>query len=288
MEHKLWREILEIVRSIAARRPARCTFTDDAIVLTYLWAVLHDRPVSWACRRGSWPIHDRRRPLPTPSTMTRRLRTASVQKLINTIEKQLREKSPTGPLHAMDGKPLPIGGNSGDPDAGFGRAAGGKAKGYKLHVFYSLSGVVRAWEVRPMQEDERTVARSLIPRAGVRGYVLADSMYEANHLFDLAQAHGLQLLTPRRYPDAKGLGHIRHSPARLRCLQMLDPARGGLGLRLLSYRPAIERFFGTLVSAAYGLPCLPPWVRRLRRVRLWVQAKLIIYAIARGGTKQAA
>jgi hypothetical protein len=38
----------------------------------------------------------------------------------------------------LDGKPLPIANHSRDPQAGYGRSIGGKAKGYKLHVLIDL------------------------------------------------------------------------------------------------------------------------------------------------------
>jgi hypothetical protein len=41
-------------------------------------------------------------------------------------------------------------------------------------------------------------------------------------------------------------------------------------------RLAVERAFGNCTSFGGGLA---PWVRRLHRVRLWVQAKLLIDAL---------
>ena len=47
--------------------------------------------------------------------------------------------------------------------------------------------------------------------------------------------------------------------------------------RLLRHRGTIERAFAAMSSFGGGLTHLPPWVRRLKRVRLWVLAKLAIY-----------
>ena len=79
MENELWTKLYQMVQQLGKnKRLKRATYTDAQIVLTYLWAVLHDRPIYWACKKSSWPIYDRRKKLPNPSTMTRRLRTAGV------------------------------------------------------------------------------------------------------------------------------------------------------------------------------------------------------------------
>lgn len=40
-------------------RSGRCTFSDVVIVLVWYWAVIHDRPVSWAAKRANWPMGHR-------------------------------------------------------------------------------------------------------------------------------------------------------------------------------------------------------------------------------------
>src|SRR3989304_783691 len=75
MEGDLWKMIVAEVRKIKAVYRGRWTFTVGEVVLTYFWGVLQNKPVSWACNRRHWPIGAWRRPLPTPSTMSRRLRT---------------------------------------------------------------------------------------------------------------------------------------------------------------------------------------------------------------------
>ena len=77
MESELYRKVYQIVMNIYSKTNLkRITFTDADIILTYLWAVLHDRPTNWACHKKSWPIYYRRRSLPDPSTMSRRLPSA--------------------------------------------------------------------------------------------------------------------------------------------------------------------------------------------------------------------
>ncbi len=62
---------------------------------------------------------------------------------------------------------------------------------------------------------------------------------------------------------------------------MIKPPAGinPFGPSLYKQRPRIERSFAQLVSYG-GLNSLPPWVRRIWRVRSWVMAKLPINAAA--------
>src|SRR5262249_50726874 len=106
-------------------------------------------------------------------------------------------------------------------------------------------------------------------------YLLGDKVYDINKLYDAAHAVGHQLLADRKRPHA-GLGHRRHSPARLASIALLQtPA----GRQLYRLRTAIERHFGGLTNFGGGLAPLPNWVRRMSRVHQWVHAKLIINAL---------
>jgi hypothetical protein len=120
----------------------------------------------------------------------------------------------------IDGKPLPIGACSQDRQAGHGRAAGGKAKGYKFNALIGSDGTVALWRVAPMHKDERVMAERLLKAAPpeVNGYLLADSNYDTN-----------------------------------------------------------------VTNWGGGLSGLPSWVRTHRRVRRWVQAKLVLTRRRREG-----
>lgn len=280
MERDLWKMIVAEVRSVNGQGNGRWTFAVEDVVLAYFWAVLHDRPVSWACRRCNWPLYAWRQPLPTPSTMSRRLRTTPVRERIEAIERTVFRQPEATWVHAVDGKALPVSRHSRDRDARFGRGAGGMDKGYKLHVMYGKNGSIAAWAVEPLNVDERVVARRLAQQAKVGGYVVGDAYYDDNALYEVVRKHQGQLLTPRRYGAGRGLGHHRHSPARLRAIQLMEQSDSNFGAALLHWRGDIERFFGTLAGSHFGLDHLPPWVRTLPRVRLWVQAKLIIDRLA--------
>ncbi len=278
MERELWR-ILSREITVVDRRFRRGQYTHSVgrIVRVYLWAVLHDRPVYWACRRENWrgvrpPIV-----LPSQSRMSRRLRKADTQEFLATVIARLEAPGRPELLKFVDGKPLPISRHSADPDAQFGWGAGGVNKGYKLHAIYQASGVLLDWQVHPMNMNEPTVAEALVRELSGTGYLLGDANYDADRLHVAADANGHQLVAPRRRPGT-GLGHRRHSAPRLRSIELLE-GPSEFGRHLFQRRREIETRFANLCSFGGRLTCLPPWVRRLHRVRLFVAAKLIIRAV---------
>src|ERR1051325_5313812 len=210
MEHQLWKAIVALLLTLdKPRTPARFDFSDADIVKVFYWSVIHDRPTCWACVKKHWPLHLRQRPLPSPATMSRRWRWPRVVALLDALERRLT--APKGPslFWMLDGKPLPIGGCSKDRQAGYGRAAGGKAKGYKLHAIVSTGGIA-AWRIAPMNKDERVMAARLVRAAAIQGYLVADSNYDSNPLHAVCDELGeLQLLARRRHGPGHGLGRHR-------------------------------------------------------------------------------
>jgi hypothetical protein len=283
MERELWGRVYRVVRSLGrSRRRKRLRFPDAAVVLAHLRAVLHDRTVAWACDPRNWAGLQPRRLL-SPSTMSRRLRTDSVREFLAAAEARLRAAAaapggglvPGGLVKLVDGKPLPVGGCSKDPDARRGYGAGQMPKGYKLHAVWGDGPIPLAWDVRPMNESEPAVAAGLMPRLPGGGYVLGDAVFDVNPLYEAAAAANHQLVAPRKRPHG-GLGHRRHSPHRMRSIEILA---GEFGRSVHRLRDDIERRFGRLTNLAGGLGPLPNWVRRLHRVPRWVQGKLILHAL---------
>lgn len=255
----------------------RGLYSSAVIVAVYFWAVLHDRPVCWACLAKHWPddISLRRR-LPSQATMSRRLRELDVQVLLTKIAERLQTaQGDAAAVKIVDAKPLPVGGYSRDPDARWGYAVRGYLKGYKLFAIWGNGPLPCCWKVGSMNLSEPRVAENLMPQVSGQGYLLGDKVYDINRLYDAAHAANHQLLTDRKRPTA-GLGHRRHSPHRLRAIALLKTKKGQ---RLYRQRTCIERQFGGLTNFGGGLAPLPNWVRRLHRVRLWVQAKMIINAL---------
>lgn len=277
MERELWNALYPYLQLTAREvRQKYVQMQPWVIVATMLWAALHDRPVSWACDPGNWST-TRLRPLQIPSepTMSRRADSVATGIFWRQLEQHLRQSDPSL-LAFLDGKPLPIGGNSKDPDARYGRAAGGFAKGYKLHTVWAKSNLPDAWEVTPMNISEKTVAYRLIGQLHGGGYLLADGNYDASYLYDRAFEHGYQLLAPNRTAKKPGSGGHYQSPHRLRSIELLQHE---YGQQLYHARPQIERDFGNATAFGGGLAPLPAWVRGLARVRTWVWAKLLINAV---------
>lgn len=274
MERELWPLLFRTVRAVARDFSQKYKQIPGwVLVVTLLWAALHDRPVSWACRPEHWtttslrPVH-----LPSPATMSRRVDGVAVGLLWRAVEERLRALAPQVPalVAFLDGKPLPVGGCSKDPDARRGRAAGTIGKGYKMHALWCNGPLPDTWTVAPLNVDEVTVARELMPHLRGTGYLLADGKYDVNALFDLAAQHGYQLVTP---PPKDPPGRRRQSPQRLHSIELMSRP---FGTNLYRCRIGIETSFGNATSFGGGMAPLPAWVRGLERVRTWVWAKLLI------------
>lgn len=274
MERELYLALYQFV-SHSQVRGKGWLYSTGTIVMVYWWAVVHDRPMYWAVDKRNWPDDLRPKVLPSQSTLSRRMRRPDVVELMTEIENQFSAMvgAERRLIRIIDGKPLDVSNVSKDADAGYGRAAGGKHKGYKMYVVHAGGPTPLAWALAPMNVSEKTMAAELIPTLPGEGYLLGDAEYDTNNLHDLAHESGHQLVAPKR--EGKGLGHHRHSPYRLRCIELL---KSRFGKTLLKYRKQIEREFGTLVSFGGGLTCLPAWVRGLQRVRNWVHSKLLINA----------
>lgn len=276
MERELWKILSRRITQLDRQVPRRTRLHSvGRIVRVYLWAVLHDRPVYWACDRRNWAGVRPPIALPDQSTMSRRLRQLDTQQMLTRLMESFDDDEDQRVLRSLDGKPLPISKHSVDAQATFGRGAGGKDRGYKMHAIYAHSNRPLAWCIRPLNENEHHVAVELIDERVGPGYLGADGNYDANHLYDHTGQRGVTLVTPRRYARAKGLGHHRHSPHRRKAIQRLqDP--GDIVHAVLRSRRHVELRFAHLTNFGGGLTCLPPWVRGQHRVQLWVCGKLLI------------
>jgi hypothetical protein len=276
MERELWHVMVAALKGLPRTRRRNAVYTDHQIMAVYLWAVLHDRPVSWACARRNWPMQAWRRSLPDQSTMSRRLAHFQLQAFLEMLLDRLAPVERDALVLRIDGKPLPVARHSQDHRATIGRGAGGFQKGYKLHAIYARSNRPVAYRITPMNVDERMVAQQMLQEHDLgEGYLLADANYETNPLYDQAAQIGRVLVTPRRFRQAKGLGQSRiHSVHRVAMIQRLKDPSPFIG-RLLHTRRAIETRFANLSNFAGGLTHLPPWVRG-RRVDLYVTAKILI------------
>jgi hypothetical protein len=278
VERELWPILYDYVQDTAKHvRQKYVQIQPWVVVATMLWAALHDRPVTWACDPRHWST-TRLRPLriPSESTITRRIDSVATGIFWRALEQRLRGSGNPALLAFLDGKPLPIGGNSKDPDARWGRGVGGLAKGYKLHAVWSTRVLPETWEVAPLNVGEKEVAHRLVGQLHDGGYLLADGEYDASYLYDRAFEQGYQLLAPCRKAKKPGSGKHYQSPHRLHSIELLQHE---FGRDLYKTRRRIERSFGNATSFGGGLGPLPAWVRGQERVRTWVWAKLLINAV---------
>jgi len=285
MEREFWSEVSQGICEIAGRfeESARFVHPTALIVRVHLWSVLHDRPTCWACQAQSWDARTRPQLLPDQSTMSRRLRSAGFREFMTQLSAWLAGKPSGSFVKCLDGKALTVANHSTDRCASWGRAGSGMRRGYKLHVIGSDRPMPEQWILAPLNVDERKMARRMLKRLARTdhggGYLLADGNYDASLVHDDAAGAGHQLLAPRPRPGT-GLGHRYNSPHRLRSIDMLEsPARlSAFGTNLYAQRRQVERDFANLSSFGGGLTTLPPWVRGMRRVRMWVWGKLLINA----------
>ena len=165
-EQDRWKRIYRQVSEAAGiDHNSRHTHSDCLIVGVLLWSAMNDRPVYWGCARLHWPGPIRPRALPSQACMSRRLRTASVAAVLERTYGQMRGQLPSGMLKYIDAKPLPVGGCTKDSDALYGRAASGKAKGYKLFALHdAAAGVADQWLLGAMNWSEQKVADLLLER----------------------------------------------------------------------------------------------------------------------------
>src|SRR5512133_447867 len=153
MESELWNALYRWIQVIGERTGARahCHFSDQAIVTVYLWSVLCDRPVCWACQEENWLAAGRGRPqeLPSQPTMSRRIRQASFLRFLRELEEAIRNSFVLlGRMLVsyIDGKPLLIARHSQDPDADYGRGSNGWYRGYQFHGCWNHQCVPR-WQL---------------------------------------------------------------------------------------------------------------------------------------------
>jgi Transposase DDE domain len=285
MERELFRWVQRALRALRRRRPRGQRFSDADIVLVAFWAAIHDRSISWACQRRNWPASRFARALPDQSTMSRRLRTHAVASLVRTIILAIASLWRPSTLAVLDGRALPISRFSNDPHARPGYARGSLEKGYRLHTLADgHDGRVLAHAVTPLSTPEPIVARTLLSRARKQGlldehaFVLADAGYDTNHLHQRASDLGLRLFAPRRRPGTS-LGHsTKQTTGRLVSI-LATEHNPALAREIGRARRGVERVFSRQVCTGGGLRDLPAWARRMPRVRLWTDLKVLAQAL---------
>jgi len=271
MEGQVWRIVESFLRG-AQPASGRFRFSDAQILRVVLWAVVHDRPMVWACRAEHWAGRWRPARLPHPSTISRRWRSPALQQEARRLYQEAVEHLGGGGRYvAIDGRPLVVGGCSKDPDAQPGWGAGSLARGYKMYAAVDTQQVILAYQIHPMSLAEQTVALSLLPQLPPEvTRVVGDAIYDSMKLHRVAAASGRRLYTPLR---ENRVGR-RQQPRRLQLLRLLQRR---VGRRLMIWRIGIERTFGNNTTISFGYKGLPAWARRSHRVERWMWGKTFLY-----------
>jgi len=281
MERRIWTALSSLITSIdRSFDNALYTHSVGRVVRMLMWSVLNDRPMHWACDRRNWAGVKPPAELLSQSRLSRRLRFPDTQQFLQQLFDHLRDDERLNDAAAalakyIDGKPLVVARHTRDKDAKFGRGAGGKDRGYKLHAIYSENDSPVAFKVTPLNENEAKVACELVGQLDDEGYLVGDRAYDHNALYDAAARNNHRHIARRRYRKARGVGHHRHSEHRLAMIARLNEPTAFMR-HLLRRRTRIESRFASLTNFGGGLTHLPPWVRGLPRVTLWVWCKLMI------------
>ena len=243
------------------------------------------RPRLWLMDRLHYNSLFRPGHLPSYSQLCRRLKSPRVLAMLEVVGRRLAGNATAGPLCShlsdqlgfFDGKPLPVSESSRDPDARTGRGSGRFSRGYKLHAWATQAQRISAFSVTPLNAGETTIAREqLVSRLPRHRLTLADANYDSGLLYQAMADAGHQLLTPLKRAPGTQRDRRRATPARRAVIDRWEQQPRQCE-QLLHRRGTIERTFANLSNFGGGLVCLPPWVRGIQRVTMWVQAKLIIY-----------
>jgi hypothetical protein len=293
MDREIWGIVMAAIkrasrvveRDLRGRTPR---YPNRLVVAMYVWAVWHDRTLSWACDRSHYTgLFRPRGTLPSVSQFTRRVKTDACDAILRRVHDALAERGLLSDAGYLDGKALPVSPVSKDRQATRGKVSGGWAKGYKLHAFVTERRRIAVWGVTGLNVAEQSVAAALLPHVAPRltadAVVMLDSNYDSAPLHkDVADPLGVCLLHPLKGQQRVGPGGHhpvtrRQMGATRRELVRCWDERPGLAGLVLKARDTIERVFGVLTCTAGGLANLPAWVRTLPRVRRWVGAKIILY-----------
>jgi hypothetical protein len=287
MDHDVWDRCMNVTRLASrgvmpsVRSPI---YPDLLIVRMYFWGVHHDRPQSWAADPQHYhgPLF-RPRHLPSVSQFNRRIKTPSIEAILQKVHDVTAQAGQLSPVIFMDGKALPVSPVSKDPQATRGHIPGGFGKGYKLHTQVTEDLRIVCWSVTSLHVAEQTVAMEFVTQNPTPGHMLlADSNYDSAPLYKATAQAGINYLTWLKGQKQVKAG--QHHPVTLR---QMGPARreavqtwqqhAELCKFVLQMRDAIERVYSALTCYGGGLGPLPAWVRTLERVRRWVGAKIIFY-----------
>lgn len=296
MDGKLWTVLYREIRRAGKPKISPCrvgrpvVYRDEEVLAVWAFAALMDWPISvaqrhlatgaagwWLRRHWRWPMR-----LPSVPTLTRRAKRPAFRRLLRKVLDRLRRrlaKDLTGAV-VIDSTFLCVGPGSRDPDSRWSCHGGRWFHGYALHTICDEHGVLWAWHVTSANVQEMAVARRLVRQlwrigSGVK-YMIADSGYDSEPLHQRVRTQlGGQLLAPINRRGAKTDRWRTRQPGRDASDRFLASAEGQ---KLLNKRSVIERW-NSWFKGTSNVSRLPYHVRRLKRVRCWIDLKLAVFFV---------
>ena len=93
MERELWKTLYQWLLEHATQRgPKGVWYSNTLIAAVWLWAVLHERAVSWATDPRNWPDDLLTFELPSQSTLSRRLNSESFRRFLAALHESLNDQ----------------------------------------------------------------------------------------------------------------------------------------------------------------------------------------------------
>ena len=298
--NKLYREIRRLGKSmpVSVRTGRPRVYGTDEVLAVWAFASLMDWPISvtqrrltsgaagwWLRRHWSWSMK-----IPSVSTLTRRAKASDFRWALRWLLRRLRRWLRHRPQArvVIDSTFLLTGAYSRDPESRWSCHGGKWFRGYALHAICDRTGALWAWHVTSANVQEMKVARRLVRQVATVGanevrWMIADSGYDSEPLHQLVRRRlGAQLVAPLNLRGAKTDTWRDRQPGRDACDRLLAKPQG---TALLMERSAIERW-NSWFKGSSNVSMLPYHVRRLHRVRRWIDLKLAVFFVHQYLSKQ--
>jgi hypothetical protein len=296
MDGKLWSRLYRQIRRACkglTNRPRvgrPWTYGTDDVLVVLAFAAVTDLPVCrarktllsppviwWRERHWGWPGA-----VPSDATLSRRGRRSECRWLLRRVLRRLRRLlglCPTSHV-ALDATLLLIGAYGRDPESGWTCHGGQWFHGYALHAICDLNGCLWAWHVTSANVQEMKVARRLVRQVAAQRakvtMVLADRGDDSEPLHQLVRRRlGARLLAPLNRRGGRSENWRDRQPGRAAAEALLRTLRGK---RWHDQRGVIERW-NSWFKGFSRVSMLPHHVRRLRRVRRWIDLKLAAFFV---------
>ena len=295
MDGRLWDKLYREVRRLGKKQiPSRRvghprTYGTDEVLLVWLFAAMEDWPISrtqrnlregaagwWLRRHWHWAGR-----VPSVPTLTRRARSPDFRWMLRGLLRKVRAWQARRPTRivVMDATLLLTGPYSRDPESRWTCHGGKWFRGYALHAICDEHGILWAWHVTSANVQEMKAGRRLIRQLSLTGrgvvlWIVSDMGYDSEPLHQLARRR-LQapLLAPLNSRGGRKPGWRDRQPGRAAADRLLGQRKGQ---QIMRRRCVIEQW-NSWFKGTSGVSMLPYHVRRLGRVRRWIDLKLAVF-----------